>query len=177
MTNLAMILVWTNLVTGLCEWTGDRQTAINSGYAYSTSAVMPDVAIAPAPEMHMGGIITPILYMPSTPSATNGFSVAVQPDGSVDTEHWYGSPTNTPEEIKAAFDQKHRTRTVANSNKLTRIERIAVDLQQVDASISNINVSAGTWANTNQRAAIVSIKVAVRNLMQATEKVRKEIEP
>lgn len=134
-------------------------------------------APAPAPELHQNGIITPILYMPSTPNASNGFAVAVQPDGSVDTEHWYGSPTNTPEEIKAAFDQKHKTRTASNSNRLTRIERIAIDLKQVDGTISNINANAATWPNQAQRDTISAIKIAVRNLMQATEKVRKELEP
>lgn len=82
-----------------------------------------------------------------------------------------------PEQARAMEVARRAEIKAARSNRLTRIDRIAIDLQQVDGTISNIAANAATWPNQAQRDTIAAIKVAVRNLMQATEKVRKEIEP
>ena len=92
--------------------------------------------------------------------------------------------------------EANRTEYAAHTN---RIALIAADLATVDAQVdgtnwtdvvlTNITTTAATWTNATQRATIIAIKdalqaskaiagnlkTAVKNLRQATEKIRKEI--
>lgn len=51
-------------------------------------------------------VLNGIAYFPSVPGASNGWAVAVSPDGDVLTSHWYGSPTSTVSEIVADLTSK-----------------------------------------------------------------------
>lgn len=148
---------------------GDANGAIG---AVATSAVPPVVDVIIEPEIRPNGIEVPFFILTNDTTGV-GFEFRVNQHGQL-----IGGVTNhaSPRRSKAAIDADFDALDVENTNRLTRIERIAVDLQQVDATISNINVNAATWANANQRATMVAIKGAVRNLMQATDKVRKELE-
>lgn len=46
------------------------------------------------------------IYVPATPSGSNGWVIAVSTRGDLLTSHWYGSPTSTVEEIMADLSDK-----------------------------------------------------------------------
>lgn len=167
-------------------------------YNFVTSAVMPYVEVDPTPHRIIEeGIEIPSFVLTNETTGV-GFEFRVNRYGQL-----VGGVTNhaSPRRPKAAIDADFEKLEGGKSNRLTRIERIYIDLQQVNAQIegtnwvdvvlTGISTTAGTWSNANQRATITAIKsalqatkdreqnlkVAVRNLMQATEKVRKEIEP
>ncbi len=142
--------------------------------AVTTNAEMPAVKVEPVPHRIIGeGIEIPSFVLTNETTGV-GFEFRVNQYGQL-----VGGVTNhaSPRRPKAAIDADFEKLEGGKSNRLTRIERIAVDLKQVDGTISNITANAATWPNQAQRETISAIKVAVRNLMQATEKVRKELEP
>ena len=96
----------------LCTSSGGTWT--NGECVYPPAPPAPE----PQPTTFDNGIIAPLWYAPSTPDASNGWVVAVTPDGTLDSAHWYGSPTSHVTEIKAAFASNYVARATNTSRQV-----------------------------------------------------------
>ena len=86
-------------------------------------------------------VLNGIAYFPSVPGGTNGWAVAVSPDGDVLTSHWYGSPTSTVSEIvvdlteKAKIKRRQREaiRTAKAKDKGNKLQDLANRVTALEA--------------------------------------------
>lgn len=139
--NILALLVWTNLVTGLCEWSGDLQTAINSGANYSTSAVIPDTFVrVPEAAGALLDRLAPILDQHTLPSEipTGGLFYRLRVSGPPDIyELWYARDTDHVSAQLSAHDATGKS-IIKTRNLDTGVES-TIDIEEISIDVSKRN--------------------------------------
>lgn len=84
------------------------QEELDARAAAEEEAAAQEAADAERPAEFENGIVVlnGLAFFPAVPGASNGWAVAVSPDGDLLTSHWYGSPTSTVSEIVADLSHK-----------------------------------------------------------------------
>lgn len=84
------------------------QEELDARAAAEEEAAAQEAADAERPAEFENGIVVlnGLAFFPAVPGASNGWAVAVSPDGDLLTSHWYGSPTSTVSEIVADLSRK-----------------------------------------------------------------------
>jgi hypothetical protein len=150
----------------------DAEAAIaasNAAYQASLPVTMPT------------GIEAPVVVLTDTEG--KGWGV-VADGGDLVTYPDHASPTQARADAKA-----HRDRIAAIENDLNQVEAQVAETNWTEIVLTNIITTTGVWSNATQRAVMIAIKdalqadrandnnlkIAVRNLKQAAEKLRKEV--
>ena len=129
------------------------------------------------------------------PDGTNIYTIAVDPGAPdvlvVERESTRLSNAQLAAAIASnkAVRVAHRAALVAIQADLDQVEAQVASTNWTDVILTNITTSAAVWTNTTQRTTMIAVKdalqaikgndnnlqIAVKNLKQAVEKIRKEI--